>query len=313
MSTVENSNSIQEGIKIRPVAGRIGAEISGVLLSADLDPQTIGAIKQALLKHKVIFFRGQHHLDDEGQEAFARLLGDPVAHPTVPIKNGTDYILELDSEHGGRADSWHTDVTFVDAYPQASILRAVVVPDSGGDTVWANTAAAYEHLPVELRDLVDRLWAVHSNDYDYAAQRNHISSETLRHHQEVFKSTLYETEHPIVRVHPETGERTLVLGHFAKKILGLSSIDSAQLLSVLQGHVTRLENTVRWRWAAGDVVIWDNRATQHYAINDYGDQHRVVRRVTIDGDVPVSVDGRHSVPRKKEPSIPEAARIESAS
>ena len=103
-------------------------------------------------------------------------------------------------------------------------------------------------------------------------------------------------------MHPETGERSLVLGHFAKKILGLSSADSAQLIALLQGHITKLENTVRWRWAAGDVVIWDNRATQHYAVNDYGDQHRIVRRVTVDGDIPVSIDGRQSVTRKKQPN-----------
>jgi alpha-ketoglutarate-dependent sulfate ester dioxygenase len=311
MSKVELNNEVgqevETGVEVLPVAGRIGAEIRGVKLSSDLNAQTVDAIRQALLQHKVIFFRGQSHLDDAGQEALANVFGDPVAHPTVPIKQGTDYVLELNSEHGGRADSWHTDVTFVDAYPQASILRAVVVPDSGGDTVWANTAAAYENLPSELRTLVDGLWAIHTNEYDYAAYRNKVSEESLRHHKEVFVSTQYETEHPLVRVHPETGERTLILGHFAKKIVGLSSADSAQLLSLLQGHVTRLENTVRWRWAVGDVVIWDNRATQHYAINDYGDQQRIVRRVTVDGDIPVSVDGRQSVTRKKVTSAAQAA------
>jgi taurine dioxygenase len=314
MSTHEQNNEVIASLEVRPVAGRIGAEISGIRLTADIDAPTIAAIREALLKYKVIFFRGQQHLDDAGQESLAYLLGSPISHPTVPTKQGTEYVLELDSAHGGRADSWHTDVTFVDAYPQASILRSVVVPDSGGDTVWANTAAAYDNLPTELRNLVDRLWAVHTNEYDYAAHREKVSLESARHHKEVFVSTLYETEHPLVRVHPETGERTLVLGHFAKKIIGLSSADSAHLLSLLQGHVTRLENTVRWRWAVGDVVIWDNRATQHYAINDYGDQHRVVRRVTVDGDVPISVDGRHSVTRKKESSRQESASdLESAS
>lgn len=292
----EQVKSVQE-LEIRPIAGRIGAEIGSVRLSADLDASTVQAIRQALLKYKVIFFRGQQHLDDAGQEAFARLLGNPVAHPTVPVKQNTGYILELDSNHGGRADSWHTDVTFVDAYPQASILRAVVVPEAGGDTVWANTAAAYEHLPAELRNLADRLWALHTNDYDYAVSRAEVSQEALSRHKNVFASTVYETEHPLVRVHPETGERTLILGHFVKKIVGLPASDSAHLFTVLQEHVTRLENTVRWRWTAGDVAIWDNRATQHYAVNDYGDQHRIVRRVTVDGDVPVSVDGRRSVTR----------------
>ncbi|GCL71171.1 TauD/TfdA family dioxygenase [Paenibacillus naphthalenovorans] len=302
MSNVGNDNAVELKAKAHPIAGRIGAEITGVKLSADLDPETDAVIKEALLKYKVIFFRGQHHLDDAGQEALAGLFGDPVAHPTVPKKEGTGYILELNAAHGRRADSWHTDVTFVDAYPKISILRAVTVPKSGGDTVWANTAAAYEHLPEELRKLVDRLWALHTNEYDYAANRSKVSDEALRYHREVFTSTLYETEHPIVRVHPETGERSLLLGHFVKKIIGLSSADSAYLLSLLQNHVIRLENTVRWRWSAGDVAIWDNRATQHYAINDYGDQQRIVRRVTVDGDIPVGVDGRQSVTRKKLPN-----------
>src|SRR5207249_11073611 len=119
-------------------------------------------------------------------------------------------------------------------------------------------------------------------------------------------STVYETEHPVVRVHPETGERSLVLGNFVQKLIGYSKTDSAHLFNLFQSHITRPENTVRWHWQAGDVAIWDNRATQHYAVNDYGDQHRVVRRATIDGDVPVSVDGRNSVTRIKTSKQPAA-------
>jgi taurine dioxygenase len=106
----------------------------------------------------------------------------------------------------------------------------------------------------------------------------------------------------VVRVHPETGEKTLVLGHFLKQFVGHSTADSQRLFAILQEHVTRLENTVRWRWSPGDVVIWDNRATQHYAINDYGDAHRVVRRVTLAGEIPVGVDGRESVTLKAAPA-----------
>lgn len=284
--------------EVIPIAGHIGAEIRGLRLSKDLRPFQIDLIRETLLKHKVVFLRGQHHLDDAEQEAFARLFGEPIAHPTVPVRDGTQYIFELDAEHpGGRANAWHTDVTFVDAYPKFCILRAVEVPPAGGDTVWANTGAAYQSLPPELRDLADHLWALHTNDYDYGAQREHVTADSLRYHREVFAKRVYETEHPVVRVHPETGERTLVLGQFVKKILGLSATDSAHVFAVLQGHVTRLEHTVRWRWSAGDVAMWDNRATQHYAINDYGKQRRVVRRVALVGEVPVSVDGRTSVMR----------------
>ncbi|MGF6953534.1 alpha-ketoglutarate-dependent taurine dioxygenase [Neobacillus sp. B4I6] len=298
MSNVKEVQN-EAGIVVKPVAGRIGAELSGVKLSGELDSTTVKSIREALLKYKVVFFRNQNHLDDQGQEAFAQLLGNPVVHPTVPAKDGTNYILELHSEHGGRANSWHTDVTFEAAYPKFSILRGVEIPQAGGDTVWANTATAYENLPTELQNLANQLWAVHTNAYDYAAKHQNVSDEAIKRHDEIFTSTLYETEHPVVHVHPETGERHLLLGHFVKNFKGLSSTDSAHLFSILQGHVTQLENTVRWKWKAGDVVIWDNRATQHYAVNDYGHAQRVVRRITIDGDVPISLDGRRSVTKTK--------------
>jgi alpha-ketoglutarate-dependent taurine dioxygenase len=297
----------QNSVDVVPIAGRIGAEIRGVRLSADLGAGVTSQIREAWLKHKVLFFRNQQHLDEAAQESLTTIFGAaPIGHPTVPAITGTRFITELDSRYGGRANSWHTDVTFVDAYPRASILRALVVPTSGGDTTWANTAAAYQDLSSELRELADKLWAVHTNEYDYQARRTKSTADDLKYYDEVFTSTVYETEHPVVRVHPETGERTLLLGHFVKKLIGLSSFDSAHLFQVFQDHITKLENTVRWRWAVGDVAVWDNRATQHYAINDYGDQHRLVRRVTVDGDVPVGVDGRRSVTRKKAPK----ARLE---
>ncbi|MDO7835633.1 TauD/TfdA family dioxygenase [Sphingobium sp. HBC34] len=281
-------------LDITPVTGRIGGEVRGVTLGATLSDGDIAAIRQALARHKVLFFRGQHHLDDAGQEDFAARLGRTVAHPTVPIRPGTRSILEIESRNGRAASSWHTDVTFVPAYPEASILRGVVIPEAGGDTAFANTVTAYQDLPDLLRDFVDRAWAVHSNDYDYATIYDDATDEEREQFQNVFASTVYETEHPLVRVHPETGERSLVLGHFLKRIIGLSSADSARLFAILQEHVTKPENVVRWRWNVGDVVIWDNRATQHRAVADFGQQARIVRRVTLDGPVPVSIDGRRS-------------------
>jgi taurine dioxygenase len=290
------------GLDIRPLAGRIGAEIRGVRLSGRLAPETFAAIHAALLRHKVVFLRGQQHLDDAGHEAFGRLFGAIEPHPTVPSPDGRT-LLELDSRHGGRANSWHTDVTFEVAPPKVAVLRAVVIPPVGGDTVWANTAAAYDSLPAPLQALAETLRAVHGNDYDYAAQRADGGEEEGRkRYREVFTSTVFQAEHPVVHVHPETGERALLLGHFVKKLAGYSSHDSQRLVEILNAHVLRLENTVRWRWAQGDVAIWDNRATQHYAINDYGDQHRVVRRVTVTGEVPVGVDGRRSTALTAQPA-----------
>lgn len=284
-------------IDVKPIGGRIGAEIVGVKLSGDLPPATVAAINAALLKHKVIVFRAQTHLDDAKQEAFSRLLGSLVPHPTVPSVAGTEAVLELDGAHGIRASSWHTDVTFRDAYPKISILRSVVAPERGGDTVWANTAAAYAELPEPLRDLADKLWAVHTNKFDYAAAAvpKNVSPELLKHYREVFTSTVYETEHALVHVHPETGERSLVIGHFVKDLIGFSHTDSKLLLHLFHEHATRPENTFRWRWSQGDVAIWDNRATLHRAVDDYDDLPRIVHRTTLAGIPNVSVDGRRSV------------------
>ncbi len=281
-------------ITVQKVGGRLGAVISGVRLSGDLAPETVAAIRAALLEHKVVFFRDQDHLDEQSHEAFGRLLGDPVAHPTVPAADGR-YALPIDSDHGGRANQWHTDVTFVPAYPAFSILRAVIIPPYGGNTLWANTATAYRNLPESLRVLADSLRAEHSNDYDYAAVRPNALPEALRQYREVFTSTKFRTEHPVVRVHPETGERVLLLGNFVQKISGLSGHDSRSLLDLFQHHIERPENTVRWQWQVGDVAIWDNRATQHYGVDDSDNHVRKLRRVTIDGDVPVGADGRSSV------------------
>src|SRR5439155_2943378 len=133
-----------------------------------------------------------------------------------------------------------------------------------------NTAAAYESLPAPLKQLADSLWAVHSNAYDYAAVRSHATEADKKYYEDVFTGTIYETEHPVVRVHPETGERTLLLGNFVQRFVGYSKSDGQKLFDLLQSHITSPENTVRWRCQAGDVAIWDNRATQHYAVNDYG-------------------------------------------
>ena len=289
-----NASEADSPLDIVPVAGRIGAEIRGIQLSGDLDEITVAAIRAALVRHKVIFFRDQTGLDDAAQEAFAERIGQPVAHPTVPVAEGSRFLLELDSREGYAASSWHTDVTFVPAYPEASILRAITVPQAGGDTLWANGVTAYEELPDGLKTLVDGLWAVHTNDYDYAGAFANAPAERVQQHKSVFASTVYETEHPVVRVHPESGERALLVGHFVKKFVGLNAADSQRLLAILQDHITKPENTVRWRWRAHDVAIWDNRSTQHRAIADFGLQRRTLRRATVAGDVPIAIDGRRS-------------------
>jgi alpha-ketoglutarate-dependent sulfate ester dioxygenase len=287
-------------IDVRRIAGHIGAEFTGVWVGPDLDPGIVKLITSALHEHKVVFFRGQHHLDDAAQAGFARRFGElTTAHPTVPGTKEDARVFELDARAGGgKANAWHTDVTFVDRPPAISVLRAITLPPYGGDTAWANTVTAYESLSPALRSLAEGLRALHSNDYDYATRSGGgvqaKSDKDQRHFREVFTSTVYQTEHPVVRVHPETGERALLLGQFVRRILGVSASDSRYLFDLFQQHVTRLENTVRWHWAPGDLAMWDNRATQHYAIDDYGDLPRTMHRVTVSGDRAVSVDGQAS-------------------
>ncbi len=278
---------------VQPIAGRIGAEIVGIDLSAELGNEVIAEIRKALIQYKVIFFRRQQ-LDAKGQVAFARRFGEvTTAHPTIPSLPDHPQVLDLDyGRTVNRANTWHTDVTFVDRPPLGSILRALVIPPEGGDTIWANTVTAYQDLPAHLRNLAEQLWAVHSNAFDYVTPID--LPEEVKAYRDVFTSTLYETLHPVVRVHPESGERSLLLGGFVRQFRGLSTTESADILRLLQSYITRPENTVRWRWQVGDVAFWDNRATQHYAIADYGDQPRRVQRVTIAGEVPISIDGHRS-------------------
>jgi len=281
----------QTQLQITPVAGRIGAEIRGVILSGDLDDIVLDAIRAALVRYKVIFFRDQDALDDTRQEAFAARLGIPLAHPTVPPVAGSRFLLEFESKDGYAASSWHTDVTFIPAYPDASILRAIVIPETGGDTLWANTATAYEELPRALKTMADSLRAIHTNLYDYSGIYPHAPQQLAEKDRALLAPVVFETEHPVVRVHPQSQERCLLLGHFFKQFVGLSGADSQRVFAMLQEHITKPENTVRWHWRTGDVAIWDNRATQHRAIADFGLQHRHLRRATIAGTTPVGVDG----------------------
>ncbi|MGV0790941.1 TauD/TfdA dioxygenase family protein [Mycolicibacterium sp. XJ1819] len=282
-------------VRVVKLGAHIGARIDGVDLGTDVDAATASLINAALLEHKVLFFRDQQGLDEDGQLALAARLGVPTgAHPTVR-SHGTRS-LAIDSRYD-KADAWHSDVTFVDRIPKASLLRAVSLPAYGGSTTWANTETAYDALPGPLRALADNLWAVHTNAYDYAADidsRREPLPDTVGQYRREFVSEYYETEHPVVRIHPETGRRVLLLGQFVKQFVGLGRTESATLFALLQARITKLENTIRWNWAAGDLAIWDNRATQHYAVSDYDDQYRRLTRVTLAGDIPVDVHGRRS-------------------
>jgi alpha-ketoglutarate-dependent sulfate ester dioxygenase len=278
-------------LSARKLTSRIGAVIEGADLTAEPSAEVIAALRGALNEHKVIVFDGVD-LDDAGQERVASWFGElTAAHPTVPAVPGTTNVLAVDSQTS-KANEWHSDVTFVVNPPQVSTLRSIVTTPYGGETLIANTAAAYRDLPDSLRDLADSLWAVHTNAYDYA--RPPASTDAMREHDDIFVSTVYQAEHPVVRVHPLTGERSLFIGGFVQRIAGLNNRESTALLEIFQSYVTRPENLVRWSWSPNQLLIFDNRITQHYAVDNYDDQPRRLNRVTVAGDVPESVDGRRS-------------------
>ena len=277
---------------VRKITGRIGAEIVGVDITQPLDAETVEFLTKALLEHKALVFRGAA-LTDEEQQRFAAHFGElTTAHPTVASAPGAPRILPVDSERGV-ANHWHTDVTFVQAPPKATTLASKVVPPHGGETLIANTGAAYRDLPEPLRLLADSLWAIHTNDYDYAEPEEALDDQAKENRKE-FTSIAYRTAHPVVRVHPESGERGLFLGGFAQRIVGLSVSESRDLIRLLQSYVTRPENVVRVAWQPDQLVIFDNRITQHYAVDNYDHLPRRLHRVTVAGDVPVGLTGDKS-------------------
>lgn len=311
--TAEESGSANTtGVEVVPVAGHIGAEISGVDLTEPLDETVVAAIRAAVLRWKVVFFRGQR-LDHAGHIAFARRFGEPVvlgrrggASPAgFPEIETTADRLELGGRYGmehaewlerrrhSLLRGWHCDHGARVDPPAATILRAETVPPYGGDTTWSNLAAAYAGLSAPVREFVDGLRAEHRLGVGYQARPG--DDAYLRHlldHQTA-------SVHPLVRVHPETGERVLfVNGYYLEQIVDVSRAESRLLLELLLEQATRPEYTVRFRWEPGSVAFWDNRATIHLAPGDSAHlgHPRVMHRVMLAGDIPAGVDGRPSEP-----------------
>jgi taurine dioxygenase len=291
-------------IGVRPLSGCIGAEITGVDLHRPLLRAVAADVRAALLRHRVVFFPGQH-LTPDTHVAFARQFGEVTpAHPVLPGIEGHPEVFEIDygaprrlaASYGdvagdgtrGRGLDWHTDVTFVERPPLGSILNAVTIPPSGGDTLWSNQVAAFAGLSAPLRDFLRPLRAVHDGRAAFAgalAKRKEGEWEGEKY------EALAPVDHPVVRVHPETGEEALFVNKgFTSHVLGLTRPESDALLEFLYAHSAQPQYTVRYHWTAGDVAFWDNRATQHSVVGDYGNQARVIQRVTLRGDRPVGPD-----------------------
>lgn len=293
-------NDAARHVEVRPMSVHIGAEIHGVDLRQPLSPAEVQAIRAALLHHKVVFFRDQS-MDHAQHVAFSRQFGDPT--PGHVVFGGDEQFPEIYSIAKFRAanakrgtaplrpwSGWHTDITAAVNPPFASILRGVTVPPYGGDTQWTNLAAAYNALSAAMQGWLDTLHGEHRYDAPTGAG-------SAKAYDEVVSKKGIAATHPLVTVHPETGEKVLYVSPgFLRRIPELSPQESEHVIKMLWEHIVLPEFTVRFRWEPGSVAFWDNRATAHLAPRDIFDVDfdRQFYRVTLNGDVPVGVDGQAS-------------------
>jgi taurine dioxygenase len=303
------TDSSTGGVRVHPLSGHIGAEIEGVDLARALTEAEREVITNALHRWKVVFFRDQH-LGHAEQIAFARQFGElTYAHPydddppegfpeiyTVdPVRYAAQYGIEGEAavrlrKRYSYTNDWHTDVTAAVNPPAGSVLRADVVPEFGGDTTFTNLVAAYENLSEPVQRFVDGLRAEHRYGASQARRGETLGSNVTEKNRLVAR-------HPVVRVHPITGERALFVNPgFTYRIVGVKREESRKLLELLFDEVTRAAYTVRFRWEPGSVAFWDNRATAHLGPQDIDhlDVPRTLHRVTLIGEVPVGPDGRES-------------------
>lgn len=272
------------GLKIRKIAGALGAEISGVDLSQDLSDATIAEIRQAFVTHQVIFFRDQA-LTPERQLAFGRRFGPLNIHPYVAGMDAHPEVMEIVKEPEDRVNfggGWHSDMSFLEHPSIGSILYAVELPSFGGDTLFASQAAAYDALSPGLKKTLETLNAVHSAGREYSAQGHSAQSRKTMKVVEA-EGAVGEFVHPVVKVHPETGRKALYVNPaFTMRIEGWSRRESKALLDFLFEHSRYEAFTCRFAWAPGSVAFWDNRSVWHFALNDYPGERRHMRRVTVD-------------------------------
>jgi taurine dioxygenase len=259
-------------LRVDRLSGALGARVTGVDLAQPLDRETFAQIRQASLDHLVIIVPGQERMSESDQLRFAALWGEVSIHPYVPSIDGYPGLMRI-YDPTAVTQTWHSDTTHAARPPSYTILLARVIPEYGGDTMFANTYLAYESLSPGLRATLDSLRAVHEGT-DLAASAG-LS------HDEVTQT------HPVVRTHPETGRRALyVNGNYVTRFDGWTAVESATLLRYLYEQVARPEYTYRHRWTVGDLVVWDNRSTQHAVIGDTHGAERTLHRVTIKGDTP---------------------------
>jgi taurine dioxygenase len=276
----------RNSLDVRPIAGALGAEVHGVDLSHALDDGLVGELRRAWLDHLVLFFRDQT-LSPAQFQTFAERFGTVVEYPFVKGLEGHPLIVpvvKLEHERVNFGGIWHSDTTYLERPPMASMLIAREVPPHGGDTEFANQYLAYETLSDGLKRTLDGLrWISSSAKADVSRTRE----DRIKDAGTVDAKKTYTATHPVVRTHPETGRKSLFV-NVAHTLCfeGMTEEESAPLLHYLHQHQVRPEFTCRFRWRGGSIALWDNRCTLHNPINDYHGFRRVMHRVTLAGDVP---------------------------
>ncbi|MFJ3053690.1 taurine dioxygenase [Pseudomonas nitroreducens] len=274
-------------LNIEPISPALGAVVSGVRLADPLDDAAQRQIEQALLDHHVLFFRDQP-LTPTQQATFAARFGDLHIHPIYPSSPEQREVIVLDTAVTDVRDNaiWHTDVTFLETPALGAVLAAKQLPPYGGDTLWASGIAAFEALSKPLQQLLDGLTATHDISKSFPQERFGATDADLARLEEARRKNPPRS-HPVIRTHPVTGRKALFVSDgFTTRINELEPAESRAILDLLFAHFARPEFTVRWRWKENDVAFWDNRVTQHYAVDDYRPQRRVMHRATILGDKP---------------------------
>jgi taurine dioxygenase len=277
----------ESNIVVTPVTPTIGAVVSGIDLSRPLGNANFVAVQDALLRHQVLFFE-QQSITPRQHRDFAASFGDLHIHPIYPQVADQPEIIVLDNHADNPTDNdnWHTDVTFIETPPMGSILLARELPPHGGDTLWSNMAAAFAALSAPLQTLLTGLSAVHDFAKSFPAEQ--FAPKVGEEGWQRARAKNPPVVHPVVRIHPATGVKGLFVNEgFTTRIIGLTARESDALLRLLFEHIARPEFTCRWRWKLNSIAFWDNRVTQHFAVNDYLPHRRVMHRATILGDRPV--------------------------
>lgn len=289
IDTALQERAASRGIFITLPTPAIGAEVTGLDLDQPLNDTDAEILRETWLTRKVVFFRDQD-ISYESHLRLGRLFGELEGHPVIPHVEGYPEVLIIRGVEGVKlseesvipfkaANKWHTDVTFRERPSIASILRARLLPAIGGDTIWSDAAAAYEGLPIAVKERIENLDAEHDIVRSFGGR---VTEEKRAQLARDFPPV----QHPVVRTHPQTGEKILYVNYtFTTRILGVSEADSDKLLRLLFDRIKVPEYQVRFRWTPHAIGIWDNRSTQHYAVGDYWPADRVLERVTVSGDV----------------------------